>query len=168
MRIIKFKRAVKHALRAVVGHMLRPMQLWSASNYICYGDRDRINIGQGVSLLNTTINTASGCVFIGEDTVFGHNCMLITGRHDFLDGRRKKLVIGGAEAPTKGFDIKIDKGCWIASGVIVSGGVSIGDNVIVGAGAVVTKDIPSGCFAAGVPSKILRKLDSHQQNRGEG
>lgn len=82
--------------------------------------------------------------------------MVLTGRHDFIDGQRKKLVTGGPEAPSNGYDIIIGKGCWIASGAIITGNVTIGDNVIIAAGSVVTKDVPSGKFAAGVPAKVIK------------
>ncbi len=54
--------------------------------------------------------------------------------------------------------ITIKDGCWIASNVIVCGGVTIGKDTIIGAGSVVTKDIPEGVFAAGNPCKVIRKI----------
>jgi len=56
-------------------------------------------------------------------------------------------------------NVKIGKKCWITSRCIILGGVTIWDNVIIGAGSVVTKDIPSNCFAAGNPAKVIKFLD---------
>ena len=54
--------------------------------------------------------------------------------------------------------IKIGNDCWIASNVVVCGGVSIEDGCVIGAGSVVTRDIPSGSFAAGNPCRVIRKI----------
>ena len=125
--------------------------------YYCKGDKKKLHLGKNTSLVNTIFNTSSGHIYIGDDTIFGHNVMVLTGVHEFLNGKRKSLVTGGFETPLEGFDIKIGKGCWIASGVIITGKVNIGDNVIVAAGAVVTKDVPSNVFVGGVPAKILKR-----------
>jgi acetyltransferase-like isoleucine patch superfamily enzyme len=58
--------------------------------------------------------------------------------------------------PTEGRDIVIGAGCFFGAGAIVIGPVAIGDDVIVGAGAVITSDIPSGVFAAGIPARVIR------------
>ncbi len=54
--------------------------------------------------------------------------------------------------------IKIGDGCWLATGVTVCGGVTIGKNSVIGAGSIVTKDIPSGVFAAGNPCRVIREI----------
>jgi acetyltransferase-like isoleucine patch superfamily enzyme len=125
----------------------------------CHGPLSRLHLGEKVSAMNTVFNVASGDIFVGDGTIFGHNCMVITGRHDYIGNRRQHLVTGGRDAPRTGFDIQIGSGCWIATGAIISGGVSIGDNTIVGAGAVVTKSLPADVFAAGVPARVIRALD---------
>lgn len=125
--------------------------------YYCKGDRKKLHLGKYVSTVNTLFNTSSGHIYIGDNTIFGHNVMVLAAVHEFLDGKRKSLVTGGLETPLEGYDIKIGKGCWIASGVIITGNVNIGDNVIIGAGSVVLKDIPSDVFAAGVPAKVLKR-----------
>jgi len=52
--------------------------------------------------------------------------------------------------------IVIKDGAWIASGVIICAGVTIGENAVVGAGSVVTRDVPDNFFVAGVPAKLIR------------
>ena len=54
--------------------------------------------------------------------------------------------------------ITICDGVWLASGVVVNGGVTIGKNSVIGSGSVVTKDIPEGVIAAGVPCRVIRPL----------
>ena len=58
------------------------------------GYKDRIKIGEGCSTMNTIFNTVSRYITIGDNTIFGHNCMVLTGRHRFYKGKRAKLVEG--------------------------------------------------------------------------
>ena len=54
--------------------------------------------------------------------------------------------------------ITVKDGCWIAGNVTICGGVTIGEGSVIGAGSVVTRDIPSGVFAAGNPCRVIRKI----------
>lgn len=152
-------RRVKRLLSRINQIIKQIISNWLASElqvrpYI-HGDEKRVSIGQGVSLVNTLINTASGTVTIGNDVIFGHNCMLLTGRHDFENGKRRRLSLNQPDTPHEGHDITIGEGTWVASGVIIVGGVRIGSHSIIGAGAVVTKDVEDGSFVAGVPAKSI-------------
>ncbi len=59
--------------------------------------------------------------------------------------------------------IHIGKNCWLGAGVIIVPGITIGDNVVIGAGSVVTKDIPSNVVAVGNPCKVLREINEHDR-----
>ena len=59
--------------------------------------------------------------------------------------------------------LRIGRNCWLGAGVIVVPGVTIGDNVVVGAGSVVTRDLPDNVIAVGSPCKILREVDDHDR-----
>ena len=59
--------------------------------------------------------------------------------------------------------IRIGSGSWICSSATICGGVTIGKNCIVAAGAVVNRDVPDNCIVAGVPAKVLRKLDEQDR-----
>ena len=102
-------------------------------------------------------NVASGRVVVGRDTLFSHDCQVLTGIHRFHHGRRASLhgPPPFAEVPDRGRDIVIGEGCFFGAGVTVIGPCVIGDDVIVGAGAVVTRDLPAGTFAAGVPARVI-------------
>ena len=54
--------------------------------------------------------------------------------------------------------VKIGNDCWFGANVVVCPGVTIGDNCVIGAGSVVTRDIPSNSFAAGVPCHVIREI----------
>lgn len=123
-----------------------------------HGPIDRIKVSVGCSTTNTLFNTNSGIITIGKNTVFGHNCMVITGRHRFYNGQRARLVVEEdvlKETPDFGFDIEIGEGCFIGSGVTILAPVKIGNNVIIGSGSIIYKDLPSDCFAAGNPVRIV-------------
>lgn len=125
-----------------------------------HGQKSRIHLGENCSTMNTLFNVICGDIFIGDNTIFGHNCMVLTGTHEFFNGIRGSLhKPPREETPQSGRDIKIGAGCFIGSNAIILGKVTIGDNVVIGAGSVVTKDIPSDCIAAGAPAKIVKMHD---------
>ena len=109
-------------------------------------------------------------VKIGSSTYFGPNVSIMTPIHPLLGEERKIFTNAKGNRTDMEYakPIVIGSNCWIATGVIICGGVTIGDNVVIGAGAVVTHDIPSGVLAAGIPCKVIRKLteeDSIYKNK---
>jgi acetyltransferase-like isoleucine patch superfamily enzyme len=122
-----------------------------------HGDARRLILGQRCSIMNTLFNTVSGEIRVGDDTLFSHNCMVLTGTHRFVKGERSSLSEHSdlPEVPSLGRDVVIGRGCFIGAGSIIIGPVTIGDNVRIGAGSVVTRNIPGGAFAAGVPADVL-------------
>lgn len=111
-----------------------------------FGDPSRLHMPASVSPMNTLFNTVSGEIWIGENTFFGHNCMILTGKHSRAlspDGLFKHGTI------RTGYDVHIGEGCWIASGAMIFGGVTVGDNSIIAAGSIVTKDVPPGTIVKG-------------------
>ncbi|MBE6930904.1 MAG: sugar O-acetyltransferase [Ruminococcaceae bacterium] len=99
-------------------------------------------------------------VTIGSDCNFGPNVTIVTPVHPMLPDERKRML--DAEGNVKRFcyakPVKIGSDCWFGANVVVCPGVTIGDNCVIGAGAVVTRDIPSGVFAAGNPCRVIREL----------
>ncbi len=99
-------------------------------------------------------------VTLGKDVFIGPNCTLATPIHPMLTAERKMRT----KADGTMYDLEyakpivIEDGVWLASGVTVCGGVRIGKDSVIGAGSVVTKDIPAGVFAAGNPCRIIREI----------
>lgn len=122
------------------------------------GPKDRLIINgkydEEYPFVNTIFNTGSGTITIGEGVIFGHNSMVLTGKHNY---EAKDIETLRYDVP-QGRDIVIGDGTWIASGAMVMGGVTIGKHCVVAASAVVTKDVPDYSFVAGVPAKIIKTL----------
>ena len=125
--------------------------------YITHGPSERLHLGHPPPKNNTFFNTRSGHIYVGNGMVWGYHCQLLTGVHLFENGKLKQPK--SEQVPTEGYDIHIGDGCWIASGAIIIGGVTIGENSIVAAGAVVTKSVPSGSIVGGVPARIIGRTD---------
>ena len=93
-----------------------------------------------------------GNIYIGDYVMVGPNVTLVTAAHPIY-----------AELREKGYqfnrDIHIGNRVWLGAGVIVLPGVTIGDDAVIGAGAVVSKDVPASVVAVGVPCRVLRKVD---------
>ena len=90
-------------------------------------------------------------VTIGDDVLLAPKVGMYTSNHLF-DAKERKL--GGCIAKP----IRIGNRCWIGACVSITQGVTIGDNTIIGAGSVVTHDIPANVIAAGVPAKVIRPI----------
>ena len=99
-------------------------------------------------------------VTIGDDCNFGPNVTIVTPVHPLLPDERKALLTAAGEKKHLCYarPVHIGKDCWLGASVTICPGVTIGDNCVIGAGSVVTRDIPEGCFAAGNPCRVIRKL----------
>lgn len=95
-------------------------------------------------------------IYVGDNTKFGPNVVLATAGHPILPALREKGL-------QYNLPIRIGRNCWLGSGVIVVPGVTIGDNTVIGAGSVVTKDIPSNVVAVGNPCRVLREIGEHDK-----
>jgi acetyltransferase-like isoleucine patch superfamily enzyme len=103
-------------------------------------------------------NTRSGRIFVGANTVFGQDVRLLTGKHANVREARQ-LGVELHYVPEAGRDIVIGRGCFIGSGAIIIGPVTLGDHAVVGAGAVVTRDVAAANFVGGNPAKVISHLD---------
>ena len=95
-------------------------------------------------------------IYVGDYTMFGPNVILATAGHPILPKLRQ-------EAYQYNMPVHIGKNWWLGAGVIVLPGVTIGDNTVIGAGSVVTKDIPSNVVAVGNPCRVLREINEHDK-----
>ena len=111
-----------------------------------------IEIGKRVGVTRDVILDGRGGLSIGDYTIIGFESIILTCTHRYS---RKDIPIqdqGMFSAP-----VKIGKDVWLGTRVIVLPGVKIGDGAIIGANAVVTKDIPPYTIAVGIPAKVIRE-----------
>lgn len=128
-----------------------------------HGPAERLIIGPRVSRANTLFNTRSGTITIRTGVMFGHNCMVLTGYHDYSKRgeTRERVTLENA-----GMDILIEDGVWIASGVIIIGPCRIGKNAVIGSGSVVVSDIPDRVLAAGNPARPIKEIEISDTSTG--
>ena len=89
-------------------------------------------------------------VHIGDYTLFGPGVQILTPMHPMDAKLRREREYGQP--------IRIGADVWVGGGALILAGVTIGDRAVVGAGSVVTRDIPAGVFAAGNPCRVVRNL----------
>lgn len=95
-------------------------------------------------------------IYVGDYTMIGPNVTLASAGHPVCPALREKGY-------QYNIPVRIGRNCWLGAGVIVVPGVTIGDNVVVGAGSVVTKDLPSNVVAVGNPCRVLRPLSERDR-----
>jgi acetyltransferase-like isoleucine patch superfamily enzyme len=109
-----------------------------------------IRVGRGVFVNQNCTFYDLGGIDIGDEVMIGPNVSLITSGHPIEPSRRRD---GVTAAP-----IVIGRNVWLAAGVTVIGGVTIGENSVVAAGAVVTKDVPPNTLVGGNPAQVIRSI----------
>jgi acetyltransferase-like isoleucine patch superfamily enzyme len=114
-----------------------------------------IRIGRRVFINQCCTLYDMGGVDIADHVMIGPNVNIITTSHPLEPSHRRASI----EAKP----IVIEKNVWIATGATIIGGVIVGENSVVAAGAVVTKNVPPNSLVAGVPAKVIRSLE---ENRG--
>lgn len=95
-------------------------------------------------------------IYVGDYTMIGPNVTIATAGHPILPELREQGYQYNAP-------VHIGKNCWIGAGVIIVPGITIGDNVVIGAGSIVTKDLPDNVIAVGNPCKVLREVNEHDK-----
>ncbi len=108
-----------------------------------------IEVGKGVFVNACCHFQDHGGVTLGDGCQIGHNVVFATLNH-FLEPEKRKMTY---PAP-----IVLGKNVWVGSNATILQGVTIGDNAVVAAGAVVTKDVPANCVVGGVPAKVIRNI----------
>ncbi|MBR4865143.1 MAG: sugar O-acetyltransferase [Clostridia bacterium] len=126
--------------------------------YIHYGTHTKI--GKRVFMnFNLTIQD-DAFVTIGDDCNFGPGVSIVTPVHPMVADERR-LMYNPDGSPIRlcyAKPVTIGKDCWFGANVTVCPGVTIGDGCVIGAGAVVTRDIPANSFAAGNPCRVIREI----------
>ncbi len=107
-------------------------------------------IGRNVFINQNCTFYDLGGLDIADDVMIGPNVSLITSGHPVEPSRRRDFTIAKP--------IVIERNVWIAAGAIIIGGVTVGENSVVAAGAVVTKDVPPNTLVGGNPAKVIRAI----------
>jgi len=124
--------------------------LWLQPPFYCdYGYN--IKLGEKVFFNFNCVVLDVTLVTIGSRTLFGPNVQVYTATHP-MNHKERAAGLEFAKPITIGDDV------WIGGSVVICPGVTIGDRSVIGAGSVVTKDIPADVFAAGNPCKVIRSL----------
>ncbi len=110
-----------------------------------------LRIGRNVFINQNCTLYDLGGIDIGDDVMIGPNVSLITSGHPLAPAQRRSVTIGKP--------IVIERNVWIAAGATIIGGVTVGENAVVAAGSVVTRDVPAQTLAGGNPARVIRSLD---------
>jgi acetyltransferase-like isoleucine patch superfamily enzyme len=129
--------------------------------WITAPDNARVHIGKGTFLNMGVMIAAQELVEIGAHCMLANGCFVSDSSHRYDDPDKP--------VPWQGFTTKgptrICDNCWLGANVVVTGGVTIGERCVIGANSVVTRDIEPFSVAAGVPAKVLRKIDYASSSR---
>lgn len=112
-----------------------------------------ITIGKNVFINACCHFQDQGGITLGDGCLIGHNVVFATLNHGFAPADRTSLY----PAP-----IVLGKNVWVGSNSTLLQGIRIGDNAVIGAGSVVTKDVPANTIVGGVPARILRQIDTEK------
>jgi maltose O-acetyltransferase len=134
----------KYVKKAIIKAFNFPVTTTFNEGFFC--SAPNISIGENVGLADTYI-LAYAPVTIGDNCSFSFRNMIITSTHDinnFSTVMAKPIIIGN--------------NVWITTNVLILPGVTIGNNTVIGAGSVVTKNIPANVFATGNPCKVIKTI----------
>ena len=120
-----------------------PLHANWGGRFVSFGKNVYANFG--LTLVDDTY------IRVGDNCMFGPNVVIATAGHPILPALREQGLQYNAP-------VRIGKNCWLGAGALVMPGVTIGDNSVIGAGSVVTRDIPSNVVAAGNPCRVLRPV----------
>ena len=155
LRRIEPWRGTKRLLRSVLKHYLRPQTLEEKLREL------GVRIGRDVQLQPFTLDERYARLLTIED-----HASIGKGTTIYLSDSTLNTVHEGPNPPPALFGpVRICKGAVVGRNVIVLSGVTIGENSIVGAGSLVTRDIPAGSVAAGSPARIICSLKQLKENR---
>lgn len=145
--------------RALLGQILGKMgkdPVITAPFYCDYGFN--ISVGDNFYTNHNCTILDGAKVEIGDNVFIAPNCVLSTAGHALDSEQRSR----GLEIA---LPIKVGNNVWIGANVTVLPGVTIGDDTVIGAGSVVTKDIPAGVIAVGNPCRVMRKITEEDKKK---
>lgn len=108
---------------------------------------DKVRIGRNAIVMPNSLMMASGTITIEDNVQVAAYVKLISNNHDPYD----RMILTC-------MPVVLKRNCWIGAGAVILPGVTVGENSIVGAGSVVTKDVPDNTVVAGNPAKFVKQL----------
>ncbi|MDA9816926.1 acetyltransferase [Alphaproteobacteria bacterium] len=129
-----------------------------------YGNNSKLVIGKNV-IANYRLHIGvCEYVSIGENTLFGSDCLIMDHSHGCYKGQKSSNPnTAPNERDLFSKPIKIGKNCWFGDKVSILPGVTVGNGVVIGAGSVVTHDLPANIVAVGSPAKVIKSFDFVKQ-----
>lgn len=123
---------------------------------VSVGAYNLLELQDDVSIMSNVLlgYAIGGRIVLKKGALIGHDVTFVNNMHEFKD-KNIPVQYQGYRLPHQ--NIIIGKNVWIGTRAVILPGVTVGDYSIIGAGAVVTKDIPANSIAAGVPAKVIRK-----------
>ena len=106
-----------------------------------------VKIGRGVVIMNNALMMAAGGITIDDGVMVAANAQLISNNHDLYD-----------HAILTCKPVHLKRNCWIGAGATILPGVTVGENAVVGAGSIVTRDVEDNTVVAGNPARVVKKL----------
>ena len=109
-----------------------------------------IRVGRNVFINQNCTLYDLGGLDIGDDVMIGPNVSILTAGHPLEPSQRRTATIGKP--------IVIERNVWIAAGATILGGVTVGENSVIAAGSVVTRDVPPNTLVGGNPARVIRSI----------
>jgi acetyltransferase-like isoleucine patch superfamily enzyme len=139
-----------------------PGTLFEPHVWITAPDGARVRIGAGCFLNLAVMVAAQELVEIGDHCMLANGCFVTDSSHRYDDPERPITWQGfESKGPTR-----IGANCWLGANVVVTSGVSIGERCVIGANSVVTHDVEPFSVAAGIPARVIRRVE-HRAAEGE-
>lgn len=106
-----------------------------------------VKIGRNVVVMNNSLFMAAGSITIKDDVMVAANVQLISNNHDLYDHQILTCK-----------PVRLKRNCWIGAGATILPGITVGENAVVAAGAVVTKDVEDNTVVGGNPAKVIKRI----------
>ena len=108
---------------------------------------NRVKIGRNVVVMNNSLFMAAGGITIEDDVMIAANVQLISNNHDLYDHQILTCK-----------PVRLKRNCWIGAGATILPGITVGENAVVAADAVVTKDVEDNTVVGGNPAKVIKRI----------
>ena len=141
----------RERLSEIIGTLIDPSTTVFIPFHTNFGKH--IRLGKRIFINHACSFLDLGGITIEDDVQIGPRVNLVTENHPLDPADRKSLVLNA---------ILIKRNAWIGAGATILPGVTIGENAVVAAGALVNKDVPDNAVVAGIPAKVVRMLDQNQ------